>query len=276
MLAIEVLEGGRVIDRLEISGESRRGGECVSERAFGAVETSKGEGVRGGGTCCSWKTGSEMVGVTGGGGRLREVRGGPVMTSSPILTFSTGGKEGSSARGVGCSSLAKPFEMAPSGSCGFFSIGVTTSSGSDSSSFGVAAPLSLETHSSSSPSSEGLAIENPILCFELTRGTGARRIAAGLTCSLDWTLTLLFVLDTWPDPRPFCGLRGQTRRPARGRDAHLQMKIPPGLIGVFRGPRILLGELKVESELSAAARRRPRVRASEAAACAMPFGGHGG
>lgn len=55
------------------------------------------------------------------------------------------------------------------------------------------------------------------------------------------------------------------------------MKIPPGLIGVFGRPRILLGELKVESELpTAAARRRPRVRASEAAACTMPFGGHGG
>lgn len=203
ILAIEVVEGGRVIERFEISGESRRGGECVSERAFTAGETRWGEGVRGGNKCCSWETGSEMVGVSGGGGRLREVRGGPVMTSWSIFIFSTGGKEGSSARGVGCSSLAKPFEMAPTGKCGFFSIGVTTSSGSDSS-FGVAAPLSLETHSSSSPSSEGLAIENPILCLELTRGTGARRIAAGLTCSLDWTRTLLFVLDTWPDPRPFC------------------------------------------------------------------------
>lgn len=63
-------------------------------------------------------------------------------------------------------------------------MGVTSPSTSESS-LGVAAPLSLETHSSSSPSSDGLDIVNPTFCFDeealLLRGVGARRTAAGLT-----------------------------------------------------------------------------------------------
>lgn len=69
------------------------------------------------------------------------------------------------------------------------STGVAAASSLSDSWLGVAAPLSLDTHSSSSPS-EGLAIVKPTRCldvvpFVLPRGVDARRKAAGLAGSLE-------------------------------------------------------------------------------------------
>lgn len=89
------------------------------------------------------------------------------------------GRTTTSARGVGSSSFAKPLVVIVFGGKRGLSTGVTPSP--SESLTGVAAPLSEDIHSSSS-ASEGLAIENPALCFdapfvldgpEVRRGGGA-------------------------------------------------------------------------------------------------------
>lgn len=100
---------------------------------------------------------------------LISLAGGPVcrIVSAGCMVVSIGGRVGTSARGVGCSSFAKPLGSIISfGKRGLgLSTGVELDSMSESL-LGVAAPLSEEIHSSSSPSSEGLAMVKPTLCLD--------------------------------------------------------------------------------------------------------------
>ena len=106
--------------------------------------------------------------------------------------------------GVGTSSLWKPFTVIADGDgcCLLGSTGVFVSSVSESDwpAFGVAFPLSLDTHSSSSPS-EGLEIVKPARCLPslvrvVTGGGGARLSCAGATCSREGKRLALLILDS--------------------------------------------------------------------------------
>ena len=105
--------------------------------------------------------------------------------------------------------MAKPLaKMVFGGNRGLdLSTGVELSSTSDSW-LGVAAPLSLDIHSSSSsPSSEGLAIVKPALCLAdaplLLEDAECRRCVVGWAGSFCCNLTLLLLRDMWAPPRPF-------------------------------------------------------------------------
>lgn len=133
-------------------------------------------------------------------------------------TVSTRGSDGGSARGVGCSSLRTPLICATVGGIRSWglSMGVAPPSSSMSESFaaGVAAPLSLDTHSSSSPS-DGLAIVKPTFCLlAFGGGAGARR-NAGARCSRECTRTLLLFLAIWVELLFNCH--------SRSLSAHIQM-----------------------------------------------------
>lgn len=117
------------------------------------------------------------------------------------------GRGGISALGVSMSSLWKPLacEAAPlSGPSDglFLPTGVVGSSVSElpPAVLGVAAPLSLETHSSSSPS-DGLDILKSTFCRPsfggraAVKGAGARRSCAGWICSREGMRWLLAVLE---------------------------------------------------------------------------------